>query len=168
MYPEQTKLFAAIRSSHFARSALAATDIGFYGTSIAWAESPRIFGYFHYFARKLVSQDTRVCVYWVPSSKSMKIATTNPYSMNSNQGLSTGRYRAWNHEVYKLARSLQQNSSHKLILQGWLIENHIDWSSHPSKMNCRAPSILGQAVAGESKPGVRHTCSVSADSRRSG
>jgi hypothetical protein len=113
MYTEQLKLFATVRSSHFTGAALAATDVRFDRASIARAESSRILGYFHDFARKLVSQDTWVCVYWVSSSKSMEIASTNPDSMNSNQGLSTGRHWAWDHDVHKLARSIQQNSSHR-------------------------------------------------------
>src|ERR1022692_945918 len=115
MYSEQPKLFAAVRSSHFARAALATTDVGLDRALIARSESSRIFGHFHDFARKLVSEDTWVCIYWVPSSKSMEIASTNSDSMNSNQGLSTGRHWAWNHDVDKLARSIQQNSSHKMI-----------------------------------------------------
>jgi hypothetical protein len=132
MYTEQLKLFAAVRSSHFTSPALATTDVRFDGASIARAESSRILGHFHYFARKLVSQDTWICVYWVPSSKSMEIASTNPDSMNSNQGLSTGRHWAWDHDVDKLARSIQQNSSHKMIPRGggWS-EICLYWSSHP-------------------------------------
>jgi hypothetical protein len=84
MYTEQPKLFAAVRSAHFASAALAATDVRFDGASIARAKSSRILGHFHYFARKLVTQDAWVCVYWVPPSESMKIASTNPNSMNSN------------------------------------------------------------------------------------
>ncbi len=115
MYTEQPKLFAAVRSSDFTSAALAATDVRFDGASIARAKSSRVLGHFHYFARKLVTEDARVCVYWVSASKSMKIASTNPDSMNSNQGLSTGRHWAWNHDGEKFARSIQQNSSHKRI-----------------------------------------------------
>jgi len=113
MYTEKLKLFATVRSSHFAGAALAATDVRFDRASIARAESSLILGHFHDFAGKLVSQDTWVGVYWVSSSKSMEIASTNPDSMNSNQDLSTGRHWAWNGEVDKLARSIQPNSSHK-------------------------------------------------------
>jgi hypothetical protein len=54
MYTEQSKLLAAVRSSHFASPALAATDVRFDGASIPRAESSRILGHFHYYARKLV------------------------------------------------------------------------------------------------------------------
>jgi hypothetical protein len=107
MYTEQPQLFAAVRSSHFASAAFAATDIRFDGASIPRAESSRILRHFHYFARKFVTQHTWVCVYWVPSGKSMEIASTNPNSMNSDQGLSTGRHWAWDHDVDQLARSIQ-------------------------------------------------------------
>ena len=63
MYTEQPQLFAAVRSSHFASAAFAATDIRFDGASIPRAESSRILGHFHYFARKFVTQHTWVCVY---------------------------------------------------------------------------------------------------------
>src|ERR1700730_7026574 len=115
MHTEQAKLFAAVRSAHFASAALAATDIRFDGASITRAESSRILGHFHYFARKFVTQDPWVCLYWVPSSKSMEIASANPDSMNSDQGLSTRRHWAWDHDIDKLARSVQQNSSHDNI-----------------------------------------------------
>jgi len=112
MYTEQPKVFAAVRSSHFASAALAATDVRFDGASITRAKSSRILGHFHYFARKLVPQDAWVCIDRVPPSKSVKIASTNPDPMNSNQGLSTGRHWARDHDVDQLARSIQQNSSH--------------------------------------------------------
>src|SRR6476661_3644155 len=104
MYSEQPKLFAAVRSSRFAHAALSTTDIRFDSTLIARSESSRILGHFHDFPRKLVSQDTWVCIDWVPSGKSMEIASTNSDSMNSNQGFSTGRHWAWNHDVDQLAR----------------------------------------------------------------
>ncbi len=85
MYTEQPQLFAAVRSSHFASAAFAATDIRFDGASIPRAESSRILGHFHYFARKFVTQYTWVCVYGVPSGKSMEIASTNPNSMNAGE-----------------------------------------------------------------------------------
>ena len=85
MYTEQPQLFAAVRSSHFASAAFAATDIRFDGASIPRAESSRILGHFHYFARKFVTQHTWVCVYGVPSGKSMEIASTNPNSMNAGE-----------------------------------------------------------------------------------
>jgi hypothetical protein len=84
MDTEQAKLFAAVRSSRFASAAFAATDIRFDGASITRAESSRILGHFHYFARKLVTQHTGVGVYWVPSGKSMEIASTHPHPMNSD------------------------------------------------------------------------------------
>jgi hypothetical protein len=115
MYTEQPKLFAAVRSSDFTSAALAATDVRFDGASITRAKPSRILGHFHYFARQFVPQDAWVCIDRVPPSKSVKIASTNPDSMNSNQGLSTGRHWAWNHDGEKFARSIQQNSSHKRI-----------------------------------------------------
>jgi len=107
MYTEQAKLLAAVRSSHFASAAVAAADVRFDGASITRAESSCVLGHFHYFAGKFVTQHTWVRIDWVPSRKSMKIASTNPDSMNSDQGLPTGRHRAWNYDVDKLARSIQ-------------------------------------------------------------
>src|SRR5215469_2618694 len=115
MDAEQTKVFATVRSPHFASAALAATDVRFNGASITGAKPSRIPGHFHDFARKLVTQNARVCVYGVSPCKSMKITSTNADPMNSNQGLSTGRRRAWDHDVDKLAWSIQQDSSHKKI-----------------------------------------------------
>jgi hypothetical protein len=48
----------------------------------------------------------------MPSSKSVKIASTNPDAMHSNQGLSTGSHRAWDLEVNKFTRSVKQDPSH--------------------------------------------------------
>jgi hypothetical protein len=84
MYTEQPELFAAIRSSQRASAALTATHIRFDGASIARLESSRIVGHFYYFAGKLVPEDPRICVYGVPSGESVKIASTNPHSLNSN------------------------------------------------------------------------------------
>jgi hypothetical protein len=112
MYTDQPKVLAAIRSSRSASATLAATHVRFDGAKIAQRKSPRIPGHFHYFASKLVPQHTRVRIDRVPSGKSMKIASANPDSMNSNQGLSAGGHWAWDLDVDQLARSVQQNSSH--------------------------------------------------------
>lgn len=143
MYADQPEVFAAIRSSHSASAALAATDVRFDSASIARAKSSRILGHFHNFASKLVPQNTWICVYRVPSGNSMKIASTNPDSMNSNQGFSTGGHWARDLQVDKLARSVQQNSSHsydpsdcakKAICIGPAISRGELYEHHPSSV----------------------------------
>jgi hypothetical protein len=106
MYTDQPKMFAAIRSSHSASAALAATHIRFDRAPIARAESSPVLWHFYDLASKFVSQDPWICVYRMPSGKSMKITSADPDSMNSNQGLSTGGHWARDLEVDKLARSI--------------------------------------------------------------
>jgi hypothetical protein len=113
VYADHSNLFTAIRSSRFASAALTAKDVRFNGAAIPRAESSRVLRYFYDFPGKFMSEDARVCIDWMPSGESVEIATTNPDSMNSNQGLSTGENWARDVDIHQLARSIQQDSSHE-------------------------------------------------------
>jgi|SRR5580698_7538366 hypothetical protein len=94
MHTNQPKLFAAIRSSHRASAALAATHVRLDGASITGAKSARILGHFHYFSGEFMPQHAWICVNRVPARKSVKIASANSDSVDSNQSLSAGGYWA--------------------------------------------------------------------------
>jgi hypothetical protein len=105
-------MFAAVRSADSTGTAVAAAHIWFDSTVIADAESLDIFRKLDDFAREFMAKNAWVRINGVPSRKSVKIASTNPDTTYSNQGLSTGRHRAGDPEVNKFTRSIQQNPSH--------------------------------------------------------
>src|SRR5271166_3983919 len=99
MNTDQVQLFTAVRSPYSASAAFSTAYVRFDGTSIARTESLCILRNLNDFARQFMPQDARIGVDRMPSCKSMEVATTNPDSMNSKQGLSTGRHWARDAEV---------------------------------------------------------------------
>jgi hypothetical protein len=77
-------------------------------------------------------QHAWIGVDWVPSRKSVKITPANSDSMNANQSLSAGEYRARDIDVDQLAGSVQQNSSH-IITYPRTGQGSLHWSSHPPR-----------------------------------
>jgi hypothetical protein len=117
VYSDQTKSFAAVRSSGFASTALTATDVRFNGASVPWLQPSIILRDLCDFARKLMTQNTRIGIDRMSSRERVKVASTNTYPMNLNQGFSTGGHRTRDLKINKLAGSLQQNLSHDVILK---------------------------------------------------
>jgi len=112
MDTNEAQLFAAVRSADFTSTAVAATHVWFDSAAIADTKSLGIFRKLHDFARELMAKNAWVGINGMPSSKSVKIASTKPDATHSNQGLSTGSHRAWDPEVNKFTRSIQQDPSH--------------------------------------------------------
>ena len=109
VYSDQTKSFAAVRSSGFASTALTSTDVRFNGDigplASALDHSPGPLR----FRPQLMTQNTRIGIDRMSSRERVKVASTNTYPMNLNQGFSTGGHRTRDLKINKLAGSLQQN-----------------------------------------------------------
>jgi hypothetical protein len=151
MHADQAKTLAAVRPSHFASTALAATNIWLDGAAVSGLQAPIILRNFYNLACKLVTENARVSVDGVPSSHSVKIAPTNPDPIHSNQSFSTGGHRARRFDLNKLARSIQQNFSHKRNSSDrGLNKNRLtNWFNHHAEPNCMSTFYFRQGATGQ-------------------